>query len=986
MNSDNEKQVGPLQNLFNDIKKIFDFIEFKDMREAEKYETEDVKIASNMWMDARTENDTYLSYLPFWRYWMFQEVQTNIGYRTMDSYFERPSSVPAIFHENLRKRGREAFLECYEEQNEYYRTLSGLPPLNTPKHEYIHLSPAVRAKLHVEDKPVHEYSEMIQTLWMNMDDYEKVLNDNPDKEYLRYLGYFKIDPFIARNAKDFEIIRYALTRSDVNPTLIKEFASVYADYREYVMVGMYNTNLEGVYPTYRLFMRLIIQAMALMHICNRGIKSITTRQYIDDSIIHIILSMYDLDEKTLLSNDIRRLLTQELPKLVQMKGTDEIYEKLIQILGYSGLSVKKYMLMKGQQFDPDDNYKALDEFDPYFIPISIDRDNEYISVKNGKNVSESYPDTIKDDQTWWDLPDTRNILQDRDYSIANSKYVSIEATIHQMKYIFESQYFAKMILDNKETSKDMMLDIPAIFGTSPQPLYDVIVFIIAASCMNIGAKDTLSYKNDELYATPGFNFNLDYDGFIKYLDSCKHIDTERIRSFMSNFAIQVPEDFYRIYHDVIYPMRDYLERMIVESDTREEFIEYENIYKALYTYDLANNPFDEDFKSPMKVIQEKYGISDEDLLAYRYFYPRTGQGYAVHVDNMNTFRYEKPFPTRQYPVDWYVHLVLDTDYGEDDRGYVYFHDILNSKDMRYLEDIDGNRIFMDYEDETGWKMNTKAVNKFLSILMDLPDDMMYHAVFQKDIYIRDEDKIPSDDKEYFHEREPLPKIIRSELYKDILYDKANMDLHGLADPPTTYTEYLYRRNEFLYDILIGNGKFKTDRVGWLDDIMTVIQSVEQYIGLYLKYFEQSVVGDEHFFKPLITLINYFKSTFVFLKGESTKLYFDDKMDVGGNSNMLKFFDDMEVMVRFIILAETGYNMYFGLYDTIHSLLRHFHIDEGIGFYDVMKFSKNGDPEDPDGGPSWWMRGEDSTLLYPDKEKNPVRTYNKTVERDNYEME
>ena len=45
------KQTNPLQNLFADIKKILEFIELKDEKEASDNETSESLLMSEMWMN-----------------------------------------------------------------------------------------------------------------------------------------------------------------------------------------------------------------------------------------------------------------------------------------------------------------------------------------------------------------------------------------------------------------------------------------------------------------------------------------------------------------------------------------------------------------------------------------------------------------------------------------------------------------------------------------------------------------------------------------------------------------------------------------------------------------------------------------------------------------------------------------------------------------------------------------------------------------------
>ena len=121
-----------------------------------------------------------------------------------------PYNIPAEYIENLLIKGRQAFLDSYVEENDYYRMLNGLPSINASEKDFIYLSEPIRNQLHASKDPVHLLSPLIQNNYMNTDEYKEVVAANPDKEYLRYLGTYKIDIFTARTAKDFDIIRYIL--------------------------------------------------------------------------------------------------------------------------------------------------------------------------------------------------------------------------------------------------------------------------------------------------------------------------------------------------------------------------------------------------------------------------------------------------------------------------------------------------------------------------------------------------------------------------------------------------------------------------------------------------------------------------------------------------------------------------------------------------------------------------------------------------------
>lgn len=979
-NNKDTKQTNPLQNLFADVKKILEFIELKDGNAAFENETDESKDMSEMWMNAKVEADSYMTYTKWWSYSMFQEAVPNTRLIDIKKWMEDPFTVPLKYRDTLLTRGREAFFNSYEEQNNYYRMLNGLPPIDTPPEDFIYLSEPVRNQLHASTDPVHKLSTLIQNNYMSTDEYKEVVAKNPDKKYLKYLGMYKIDIYTARKAKDFDIIRYPYNRSNINPYLLNIFSSLYSDYREYVMVALYNNQFEDLYPNYRTFMGVLIMSFTLLQISNKALEAVHTRKYLDDTILHILLSMYGVPDDLLMTNEVRRELALNVLKLIKEKATDDVYYDLIRILGYQEVIVSKLMILKGQQFDSSSNYKALKDVDPYFVKIDLKDKDPYETISKGKAPIYSYHDIIDNDPRWWDLDDVQKILRESSYSISDTKYIVVEAVVHQMKYMFEAIYFSRLVLDNKYATDEFLVEIPSIFGTKMMSLYDLIIFVICATCMNNGLKGDIITSTDELLATAGFNFDMDLDSFMEFLETTKYVDKGRLMKFMDNLTMTSYEDVNRLFNNVLYPLREWLENKIEFAENRQEYIEYEAIYKALFTYDVARNQFLDDFEMPMDTIQRLYNISDADLLAYKNFYPHTLSGESVKYDDynatVNNSRYKYPFLSVINNINWYMHITIQTRYGEEDRGYVYFYDILNSSNALELTNPDGTRVFMDYEDpEVGWEINKAAVERALELIDTLDENALKTAYFQI--------ATPVKGSTTYAEGQKLPTSIRSGLYKTILKEKLRMDLEGLAVPPKTYFEYLRRKNIDLYELLMGSNRFMYDKEEWLNDVLTIVLAIESNMNVHMKYFEQSVIGEELLFKPLIALIKRFKSELVEFARTGLKYIFADKMDAGGNSNMFKLFDNMRFTVHFVNLGDKDTNAQFGLYDTEHRLKHHIIIKDrseilrmvvGEGFaaevrestmgsirmVDEVKFFKNGQPLDPEDQPSHWIPGEPGT--------------------------
>ena len=985
MSRDRSKSSGPLNSLFYDISKIIEFMEVKDNKTALACETSKSKSDAELYMNAVLKKDDYMTYSSFWNIAMFQEVVANVRINNVNRWIENPFTVPLIFRDNLLLKGRNAFLNSYIENNEYYRMINGLPPLNASESEYIYLSDELKDKFHmIIDEPVHLLSPIIQNKYINTDEYRNIILNNPDKKYLNYLGIYKIDSYSARCAKDFEIIRYPSNRSDINPNLLIEFSKLYNDYREYVMVTLYNPHLESLYINYRNFIGLLIMICTLLQINNKAVEMLHSKNFLDDSIIYEILSMYRIPNSLLLTNEIRRKLVSSIYKLIQKKGTDEIYDDIINILQYEDVKINKLLLINDQNSDRNEK--------PYFVQVDINDDDPYETITKGNAVEFNYDDIINTDPTWWDTEEVRKIVNEYPYNISNSKYITIEAFIPQIKYLFESIYFSRLILDNKAYTDEFMVEVPELFGTDSISLYDLLIFIISAMCMNNGLSGNIVTDTDIPIATAGFNFDINIDSFIEYINNSECVDNNKILSFIDNLTIKYSSDINRLYNDVINPMRDWLEYKITYADDRKEYVEYENIYRSLYTYDITRNKFLDDYRPPIEGIRIENNISKEEMLMYKHFYPRTFRGEAITVDEFISSRYY-PFINRIYEIDWYIHVVIDTEYGSDDRGYVYFHDILNSNDLRELTNPDGTRVFMDYEDsDVGWIINNQAVEKALELIDQLDEDNLNKAYFMIDTPV-----VNSNGKVFLKDTK-LPYSIRNGSYKKILHDKLLRDMQGLSNPPSTYKEYLYRKCPKLYDLLMKDDRFNRDKDSWLNDIMKIITTIEAELNIHIKYFEQATIGSEAFFKPLILLINRFKSTFIRIAKTSLRYIFDDKIDAGGNSNMLKLFDEVNLVIHFITLMNKGYNSQLGLYDTTNSInhkiiIKDFStmINEKINsrnnstgslqITDEVKLFINHTNNDPSGNHSYWRSGDPNTGRWSEEDNIIMRT-EKSIEQIN----
>lgn len=902
------KELNPIQNLFSDFEKILRFLRLKNKAVADAYETTENRINTELWIKAKTQDDTYLTYLPYWTSSMFQKVIPNTRSTDIKKWKEKPFQVPLIYRETLRTDGRNAFLNQYEEKNNYYRMLLGIPNIGLDEDDFFYLSSATALELGASTTtPVHKLPDSIQNEFLKTDEYKQLVEDHPEADYLRYLGKNRIDNFIARRAKDFEIIRYPDDQYNINPYLLTEFKRLYNQFRDYVMGNLYNPVFENSYPNYRNFMGLLIMFYTLLQLSNSCTEALNNNAFLDDSAIYLIFSLYGIPENVTLNSSVRRKIVQNIHKLIQNKGTSDVFYNLIEILGYKNTDINQLFLMKGQLFE---NGQATSNYNPYFLELSLKDENPYKTIQNGKAKKYSYKEIVSADEEWIDDEEVQSIIHNRNYSVSNSKFLTISSEIAQFDYLAESIFLLRFLLDTKNITANELIQIPNLFGNEEFSIYDITIALIAAVCKNSKIKGLIDTNHPPI-PVAGFNFNLDSDLVLDYVNNSKYLEKNKIKLFLDNIYAENLIDLNRVYNDIIIPVRDWLKYKISIAVNKDEFLEYENIYKALFTVDIDKTKIFNDYKTPTQIIKDKYEITDEDFKAFQAFYPHFTNGEKATFENLYQTQYKTPFLDYNHSVSWGIHLQIDTDHGVDDRGYLYFYDVLNLENSMEIENNSNLKIFMDYENDE-WKINQKAVNKAIEEIRKLNDNELVKAYFQVKTRV---------ESTTYRKGELLPESIRNpKIFKEILINKIQMDSLGLSSPPETFIEHLYSRNQTLFNF-VQSDLFETNHQEWLDGLTKIVLALETNLNLYLKLFEESIIGTDLYFKPLITLINHFKSTFVKLIKSNFLYLIDDKIDSGGNSGMFKLFERIKMTIYFVILAKKGYLSQFGFFDAEKSSKR-----------------------------------------------------------------
>jgi hypothetical protein len=150
----------------------------------------------------------------------------------------------------------------------------------------------------------------------------------------------------------------------------------------------------------------------------------------------------------------------------------------------------------------------------------------------------------------------------------------------------------------------------------------------------------------------------------------------------------------------------------------------------------------------------------------------------------------------------------------------------------------------------------------------------------------------------------ISKAIKNN-YQNIIIDKVLYEMGNTASGPKTFESLLFRDNSSLYRYLVS---MKSNGEDLILLMRAIIKALEDYTNSSLAGLEFNALGVDDYFHILKEVISYFKSYMVEYTKEEFVYIFDGLFDYGGNSNMLRMFDEI-TSVEADILPQDSMTMY-----------------------------------------------------------------------------
>lgn len=418
--------------------------------------------------------------IPFDVFIFSEEILLSFGYtqEQVDLYLRDRNQIPVEDRDELTAFANEYFRETFEEENDYYRMLNGLPPFDSGENYYIWLTssdiPSDYTKEVDFSLPLHKQpNDLINVLYSdNVIEKLRKIYPGSDYSYMNYLGDKKISIYEARKASKWDILYIP----NIYYMIRDKFIEFYKINRETYMNRSYQDYFSQTGEYYDQMMILIV-------LCQTFADMVTDvpEWYIRRDIFDIKSCKYFLESAGVayfkeipLKYQIR--IVKNLNRLIQNKSSNQNLDDILDIFSINNTYIYKYWLYKKPE--KDGNFSL--EFIASGYKESYD---DYI-----KDTKYRYPyESITLQDKYWNGEFDQDQIYDRileqDFTIQGTKYMSVNYQIDLSEYLYQLEYILGLILDSntQESLSEIKFGIPSINETALFRLSDIFLFLIILS-------------------------------------------------------------------------------------------------------------------------------------------------------------------------------------------------------------------------------------------------------------------------------------------------------------------------------------------------------------------------------------------------------------------------------------------------------------------------------------------------------------------------
>lgn len=584
---------------------IYEGIVFKNEEEANKYETLSTIQLSDRYADVIEGKTTF----EFFDYGI--DLLNHIPYLTQRDKLlmaKNNQLIPLAARDMLHELAKEKFLATYEEPNNYYRKLYGLPDIGTPG---IKLPADLAREIHVDDFDFGKYVHEMTGEEINILKVFGILDGKPgmkglkelypDQGYLNFLGDRKIDPYVARRLPNFSVLYLPSSEST---EVHNKFLECLERNRIFFLKTVYSEAYKFNSQYYDNFIIIMILLQSFADMISLAPEYIIRRELFDLRTIQYVFESQGCEFYPEIPLKYQKRLVRNLNRLIKYKSCDKNLVDIVSLFGFNDIKLFKYYIMRIPIMNEDGTYrhdtiedpktgKDIPDYENNYelkflrVPIDESADENIRHESNFKNYDEI---TLQD--KYWDGPYTHEEIKksilEKEFNICMTKYISVDSVYSLTELSFQLVYFINMVLYNGSIDNTKVeLEIPEISSTAVFPFIDTLICLYSLMYLYNGFQDDIIYDPIQALAIKGFNFETDMAALSTYVQE-QGFTLEELG--LTNF--QIPKNGIFTWNQLIEiylknkGVYNHLIRQINNANDKKMYDIYYKIYQSLMITNL----------------------------------------------------------------------------------------------------------------------------------------------------------------------------------------------------------------------------------------------------------------------------------------------------------------------------------------------------------------------------------------------------------------
>lgn len=270
----------------------------------------------------------------------------------LDACVKNKYIIPDKYRDKVVSLMQDYYIENYEEKNNYYRMLLGLPPYGEMDYVYIR-EDQVPDNVEIDTSiPIHEQPSSVIAILESKGVMSEIMQDNPSKGYLYYIGK-GLTVYDVRNAVNFQLLYQPSVESDI---ITEKWKDKYDINRDYIIRTVYSEAFKFNSDYYDNFIAILIVLSTMLDIIGEVQEHIAKRDVFDERCVRYIFASYGIPYYNEIPLKYQVAMMRNINTLLKFKSTTKNMLDICSIFGFDNVRVFKYFLLRDRKVDANGDY------------------------------------------------------------------------------------------------------------------------------------------------------------------------------------------------------------------------------------------------------------------------------------------------------------------------------------------------------------------------------------------------------------------------------------------------------------------------------------------------------------------------------------------------------------------------------------------------------------------------------------------------------